>query len=122
MNGSILSSQMVALKQVYNENFQKGKPVPYSLLSELAQSVLEEVYEYDEVATAPRIFLTIPVSVASGERTFSKLKCANRAIMTQERLNSLTELNINCYLARRINFNDRIREFARKQAARGCDF
>ena len=111
---------MVALKQVYNENFQKGKPVPYSLLNGLAQSVLEEVY--DEVATAPRIFLTIPVSVASGERTFSKLKCANRAIMTQERLNSLSELKLNCYLARRINFNDRIREFARKQAARGCDF
>ena len=123
LNGSILSSQMIALKQVYNDNFQKGKPVPHALLNELAQNGLEEVY--DEVATALRIFITIPVSVASGERTFSKLsliKCANRATMSQEHLNSLATLNINCSLARQIDYTDIIREFAKKQAARGCDF
>ena len=42
--------------------------------------------------------------------------------MTQKRLNSLSVLNINCYLTRRIDFNNIIREFARKQAAFGCDF
>ena len=58
LNGNILSSQMVALKQVYDDNFQKGKPVPHKLQNELCHNGLEEVY--DEVATALRIFLTIP--------------------------------------------------------------
>ena len=42
--------------------------------------------------------------------------------MSQERLNSLATLNINCSLARQIDFTDILREFAKKQAARGCDF
>ena len=49
LNGSILSSQMIALKQVYNDNFQKGKPVPHALLNELAQNGLEEVYSTENI-------------------------------------------------------------------------
>ena len=98
---------MVALKQVYNKNFQKCKPVPQPShpFERAGSEHLEEVY--DEVATALRIIL-------QGKEIFklSLIKCANRATMTQERLNSLSTLNINCSLA----------AITIKQAARGCDF
>ena len=46
---------------------------------------------------AYRILLTIPVTVASGERSFSKLKLIKsylRSTMSQERLNELAMLSI----------------------------
>ena len=85
---------MITLKNVYQDNFQSGCITLLKLLNELNRSDPMDIY--NEVVAALKIFLTIPVSVATGEWSFSKLaiiKSDNRSTMTQERLNSL---NINC--------------------------
>uniref|UniRef100_A0A8C3G567 Uncharacterized protein n=1 Tax=Cyclopterus lumpus TaxID=8103 RepID=A0A8C3G567_CYCLU len=54
-----------------------------------------------DVATAIKLFLTIPVTVASAERSFSKLKLIKtylRSSMSQERLSGLAILNIKMHL------------------------
>jgi len=76
---------------------------------------------FGEVCIALRIFCTLPVTVASGERVFSKLKLIKsylRSTMSQERLNNLAILSIESQLALRLNFKDLIEDFASKKARR----
>ena len=76
---------------------------------------------FGEVCTAIRIFCTLPVTVAGGERAFSKLKLIKsylRSTMVQERLNSLAILSIESELARSLDFKDLICDFATKKARR----
>jgi hypothetical protein len=52
---------------------------------------------YPNISIAYRILFTMPVTVASAERTFSKLKLLKnylRSVMSQERLNGLATLCI----------------------------
>ena len=52
---------------------------------------------YPNIFVAYRILFTIPIIVASAERSFSKLKLLNnylRSTMSQERLNGLASLYI----------------------------
>jgi hypothetical protein len=52
---------------------------------------------YPNIFVAYRILFTIPITVASAERSFSKLKLLNnylRSTMSQERLNGLASLYI----------------------------
>lgn len=68
---------------------------------------------------ALRIFLTFPISVASNERAFSKLKLIKsylRSSMSQDRLNSLAVLSIEKALAKQLNFDEIIDKFARIKA------
>ncbi|XP_075687657.1 zinc finger MYM-type protein 1-like [Rhinoderma darwinii] len=70
---------------------------------------------------ALRILQTIPVSVASGERSFSKLKLIKtylRSTMSEERLSSLAVLSIENHLLNSIDLNSVIDEFARVKARR----
>ena len=70
---------------------------------------------------AYRIILTILVTVASAERSFSKLKLIKsylRSTMSQERLNGLAMLSIEEDLLTTINFDDLIDSFASKNARR----
>lgn len=70
-------------------------------------------------AIAYRILLTIPVSVASGERTFSKLKLIKtylRNTMGQERLNNLAIISIEKDLAKDIDYDDVITDFVNAKA------
>ena len=70
---------------------------------------------------AYRILLTIPVTVASGERNFSKLKLIKsylRSTMSQERLNGLAMLSIEIDLAKKIEYETLISDFAAKTARR----
>lgn len=71
---------------------------------------------------AYRIMLTLPVSVASGERSFSKLKLIKnhlRSTMKQDRLNGLSIISIEYELAETISYDDIIDDFASKKARRG---
>ena len=75
---------------------------------------------YNEVVAAVKIFFPIPVSLAIGERSSSKLaliRSDNNSTITRE-LDSLSTLNINCKLAKAIDFTDLFKYFAKKQAAR----
>ena len=58
---------------------------------------VREVDCYPDVSVAYRILFTVPVTVASDERTFSYLKLLRnymRSTMSQEKLNSLAILCI----------------------------
>ncbi|XP_055877079.1 uncharacterized protein LOC129924643 [Biomphalaria glabrata] len=70
---------------------------------------------FPNLRIALQIMLTISVSVASCERSFSKLKIILthlRASMSQERLSDLALLSIEKELVERINFDDVIDNFA----------
>ncbi|PWA86788.1 zinc finger MYM-type protein 1 [Artemisia annua] len=70
---------------------------------------------------AYRVLLTIPVTVASAERSFSKLKLLKsylRSTMTQERLNGLALIAIESDLLESIDYEDVIDNFASKNARR----
>ena len=63
--------------------------------------------------------LTIPVTVASAKRSFSKLKLLKnylRSTMSQERLNGLAILSIEKHLVKEIDYENFIKEFASKKA------
>ncbi|XP_042222821.1 uncharacterized protein LOC121867133 [Homarus americanus] len=70
---------------------------------------------FPKAEIAYRILLTVPVTVASGERSFSKLKLIKkylRTTMSQERLNALAMLSIEKELAESLEYQDLIAEFA----------
>jgi len=70
---------------------------------------------YPNLYIALRIILTTPVTVATGERSFSKLKLIKthlRSPMGQSRLNGLSMMSIEHKLARNTDFDDLIDTFA----------
>ncbi|KAG6920443.1 hypothetical protein G0U57_019127, partial [Chelydra serpentina] len=74
---------------------------------------------YPNVYIATPILLTIPVSVASGERSFSKLKLIKndlRSTMSQERLTGLAILAIEQDITLSLSYDDIITDFAAKKA------
>ncbi|XP_042387582.1 zinc finger MYM-type protein 1-like [Zingiber officinale] len=76
---------------------------------------------FPNVMIAYRILLTIPVTVASAERSFSKLKLIKsylRTTMTQDRLNGLAILCIEKNILENIEYDDIIDDFAFKSASR----
>src|SRR5579862_4064742 len=68
---------------------------------------------------AYRILLTIPVAVASGERSFSKFKFIKnylRSTMSQERLNGLAMISIEKNMVEKLDYTSVISDFAAKNA------
>ncbi|KAL4153350.1 hypothetical protein QTP88_001183 [Uroleucon formosanum] len=73
---------------------------------------IDEITDFQHVV---KIFLTMPVTAATCERSFSKLKLIKnylRSTMGQERLSNLSILSIENEVAGEINFEDVIDEFA----------
>jgi hypothetical protein len=79
-------------------------------------------HDYFSNATiAYRVLLTIPVTVASAERSFSKLKLLKsylRSTMTQERLNSLATIAIESEMLEKIDYEYIIEDFISKNTHR----
>ena len=74
---------------------------------------------FDEVCTALLLFLTVPVTVATAERSFSKLKMIKthlRSSMGQERLGGLATLSIESIRARELNISEINEDFAERKA------
>ena len=74
---------------------------------------------------ALRLLLTIPVTVASGERSFSKLKIIKnylRTLMSQDRLCGLALLSIEHEMSSKLDYKDLIAEFAAKKARKVAFF
>lgn len=90
-----------------------------------AKEVLEYLVTNDLINTFPnlsvalRIFLTMPVTVAHGERSFSKLKIIKnylRSAMSQNRLTNLAMISIEKDICEALDMTDLIKEFATKKA------
>ncbi|XP_074302386.1 uncharacterized protein LOC141633942 [Silene latifolia] len=84
-------------------------------------SFLKNFSCFPNVVIAYRIVLTIPVTVASAERSFSKLKLLKsylRSTMSQERLNGLALIAIENEILEQIEYKDMINEFASQNARR----
>lgn len=76
---------------------------------------------FPNASIAYRILLTIPVTVASAERSISKLKLLKsylRSTMTQERLNSLAMIALESGLLEKINYEHIIEDFISKNTKR----
>ena len=76
---------------------------------------------YPDVCTALILFLTLPVTVASAERPFSKLKCIRNCLrnsMGQDRLKGLALLNIEATREKSMNVDTLIDKFADLKARR----
>ena len=73
---------------------------------------------FAEVCSAFLIFLTLPVTVASAERSFSKLKLISPTCvvqMSQERLSGLDIISIENARATKIEVKGLIKEFSKKK-------
>lgn len=79
---------------------------------------LKFIKEFDfapNVSVALRILLTLPITVASGERSFSKLKLIKtylRSTMSQSRLSGLATISIEHQVAESLDYKDLLHEFA----------
>jgi hypothetical protein len=76
---------------------------------------------YPNISNAYRILFTVPVTVASAERSFSKLKLMKnylRSTMSQDRLNGLATLCIEKKLLNEVDSNTIINEFASRNVTR----
>ena len=92
---------------------------PLEALNFLATNDMFEIFPNFQIVA--QIFLTLPVSVANAERSFSKLKLIKnrlRSTMTEDRLNSLALLSIEHELAQKIDFDNTISQFASLKARR----
>jgi hypothetical protein len=72
-----------------------------------------------ELATACVVFATLPVTVASAERSFSKLKIIKtylRSSISQERLDGLSLLAIENEAAKELDTDDLLDKFANNKA------
>ena len=78
-----------------------------------------------DVVTVFKIFLTLPVTVASAERSFSKLKLIKnymRSTMSEDMLSGLSILSIENERARNLDLSEIVKQFAEKNARRRIRF
>ena len=96
-----------------------------------SKELLELIFErelqtlYPEVVTGLVLFLTIPVTVASAERSFSKLKLIKtylRSTMSQDRLRHFALLSIEHQEAEKLDKSVIIRKFASAKVRRSKRF
>ena len=80
---------------------------------------------FPNATIAYRILLTIPVTVASAEGSFSKLKLLKsylRSTMTQERLSGLATIAIENDILEGVAYEDLIEDFVSRNAQRMARF
>ena len=98
--------------------------LPNVLMSPLEILELVKVADcYPNVSITYRILLTMSVTVASAERSFSKLKLLKsylRSSMAQERLNDLAILCIEKNMLENIDIDTIINDFASRNARKQC--
>ena len=113
--------EIIHLKSIHAANIKENLSSPLLLLNKFAELNLSSLFP--NLCIALRIFLTLPVTVASSERSFSvltRVKSHLRATMGQQRLVNLALLSIENRLARILNYNDIIKDFAQKKARKAA--
>ncbi|KAL4149384.1 hypothetical protein QTP88_003345 [Uroleucon formosanum] len=118
LNGGELYTEVQSFKFQDSRLIESFKTATcYDFLKCIHQHCLQDVYPNLEVAL--RIFLTMPVTTATCERSFSKLKLIKnylRSTMGQERLSNIAILSIEQEIASKIDYTSIIEEFASKKA------
>ncbi|KAI3681585.1 hypothetical protein L6452_36385 [Arctium lappa] len=118
IDGEYLFMELHVLQAMLPEEASKsGNPWTSIQILEFAK----KMDMFPHVLVAYRILLTVPVTVASAERSFSKLKLLKsylRSTMSQERLNGLAILSIESKFLGDINYDKFIDIFASKNARR----
>ncbi|XP_025203365.1 zinc finger MYM-type protein 1-like [Melanaphis sacchari] len=113
---SDLTSQLLSIKEIIsNKNLNS--------IQALASFILENDFatSYSEVLGACIIYLTLPVTVATAERSFSKLKIIKnylRNSIGQERLSNISVLNIEQSRTKDIDIEKIITNFSNMKARR----
>ena len=100
-------------------NKEEANARPSEMMVILKENNLESAFP--NVYVILQIYLTIPVTNCSGERSFShlkRLKSALRSTMGQERLNSLTTMSIESEIVKSIDFSDLIDSFSKMKSRR----
>ena len=111
--GRELSDEMESLRRTLPDTLK----TPVEILAFLSAN--ERYTAFPNYFVALRIFLTIPVTVASGERSFSRLKLIRnylRSTIHQDRLNNLAILAIERDIGRQQDFDDILHDFATRKA------
>lgn len=103
------------------ENFKYQAPLLMTKFENATQlDILKHIHQYSlkdlypNLEVALRIFLTIPVTTASCERSFSKLKIIKnylRSTISQNRLTRMAILSIEKDIVKTISFDDVIDQF-----------
>ncbi|KAJ8346579.1 hypothetical protein SKAU_G00279800 [Synaphobranchus kaupii] len=91
----------------------------FELLDFVHKKELTELYP--NLWISLRIACTLPVTVASAERSFSKLKLIKtylRSSMAQDRLTGLAIISINHEVGRQVSYDDVIDDFAARKSRR----
>lgn len=112
IDASELCSELQAVSRRVPKN-----STPRDVLDFICNTSLQE--SVPNLSIALRILLTLPVSVASGERSFSKLKLIKtylRSSMTQERLVGLATLSIEQEIAQTIDLSELVSTFSKQKA------
>lgn len=102
----------------YFQNFDKNvNRSPEEILNYMAVSNLIDCFPNTSILL--RILLTMPVSVATAERSFSKLKLIKsylRSTMGQNRLTNLAIISIESDILKELDTEDLIKQFGRNKA------
>lgn len=117
INGLELRDEILALIALISPDNAENFSCPKQTLKYLKIHGL--IGNFPNIYISIRILLTLPVSVATGERSFSKLKIIEnylRSSMKQERLSGLSLISIEHEIASSLNLDNFISEFAEKKA------
>jgi len=112
LDGRELAQELKNLPDLPSKNMSL-----FELLTFIHERDLSEIYP--NLWTALRIGLSLPVTVAEADRSFSKLKLIKsylRSTMSQERLTGLAMISINHKIAEQISYDDLIDDFASRKA------
>uniref|UniRef100_A0A087XM22 TTF-type domain-containing protein n=1 Tax=Poecilia formosa TaxID=48698 RepID=A0A087XM22_POEFO len=107
-------AQLICFRTSFRDQIAQQKSV-VDLTKMLIVSHSAVTSTFSEVCTALILFMTLPVSVASSERSFSKLKTIKnhlRSTMGQERLSGLAILSIENERAKKMDIQSIVDDFA----------
>lgn len=119
INGKDLYNELSHVNALTNETPNEKQMSPLEALRIIKKTDRRDLFT--NLWISLRILLTIPVSVATCERSFSKLKLIKtylRSSMMQERLSSLAILAIENEVTKQLNMDDIIANFAKMKARR----
>ncbi|XP_063788649.1 zinc finger MYM-type protein 1-like [Pseudophryne corroboree] len=116
INGNKLFDELCAFRDLFSTELENLEN-PYEAIKFIHSNELS----FPNLKIAFRILLTLPVSVASGERSFSRLKLIKnylRSSISQERLVSLSMVAIECDVCDQLKIEELVSKFASMKARR----